>query len=60
MLAAILARVTGWKGGIYDHAKLDVPHLLRAAAPRRVPYPRTRRDGAPELPGISSLHQSVA
>jgi hypothetical protein len=41
------------KGGIYGRVKLDVSRLLVPGATRRIPRPRTRRDGASELPGIS-------
>jgi len=41
------------KGGIYGHVKPDVSRLLIPDATRRIPYPRPRRDGASEMPGIS-------
>jgi hypothetical protein len=49
MEAVFLSR----KGGIYGHVKPDVSRLLIPDATRRIPYPRPRRDGASEMPGIS-------
>jgi hypothetical protein len=46
--------------GIHGHAQFDVPHLLRPDGPGRLPHPRTRRDGAPEVSGSSPFGQSVA
>jgi hypothetical protein len=47
-------------GRIHDRAQYDVPHLLGPDGPGRLPHPRTRRDGAPEMPGITPRRQSVA
>ena len=49
-----------WTGELYGYGKRDVPHLLRPDTPRRVPHPRTRRDGAPDMSGLPSLRQSLA
>lgn len=48
------------EGRLHDRIQCDVPHLLGSDGPRRLPRPRTGRDGAPGMPDISPRCQSVA